>query len=105
MLVLPNETGGVPGPSELAGANEESVVLGIRNPVPNSISDRPRAPIVAGFQKIAPAESSGAATEAPPIERLIGPTPLIARPNWARAEGPPNAMMPNNTAKPIRKGI
>jgi hypothetical protein len=39
-----------------------------------------RPPIDAGFQRSAPAESIGAAVDAPPIDLLIGPAPSKAMP-------------------------
>jgi hypothetical protein len=41
---------GVLGPSAPAGTLDETVDLGTRIPIPNSISDDFSAPIVAGFQ-------------------------------------------------------
>ena len=41
--------------------------------------------MVAGFHRKAPSVSRGAAVEAPPIDRLIGPTPVSVPPNWAAA--------------------
>ena len=85
------------------GAVDEIVVRGIRKPVPNSISDDGRAPMLAEFQYRAPAESSGAAVAAPPIDRLIGPTPLTARPNCAWAELVPRTVTRMHKASPNRK--
>src|SRR6266478_4809910 len=54
---------------------------------------------------MAPAESSGAAVAAPPIDRLIGPTPLMASPNCARAGVVPMATEPTNTARPNQSDV
>src|SRR5689334_702466 len=84
--VLPaRAVGGTPGPNELAATRLEIVVRGASSSKPNSVSLRPRALIVAGFQYNAPRASIGAAVEAPPIDRLIGPAPVSIRPIWAAA--------------------
>src|SRR4051812_49170701 len=81
--VLPDMfVAGDPLPNAPAGTRELSVVRGISRPMPNSIP-APSAVIVAGFQYRPPAESRGAAVDAPPIDRLIGPTPLTPIPNCA----------------------
>src|SRR5262249_31065178 len=57
-------------------ASDDNSVVGKIAPMAIAISERSKPLMVAEFQFKAPAESSGAATAAPPIDWLIGPVPV-----------------------------
>ena len=81
-FVLPlRSIGGTPGPKAPAGTLDDMVAWGNSNSAPTSIWEPSSPERVAGFHNNAPLADNGAAVEAPPIERLMGPAPEIMGPN------------------------